>query len=386
MSALDNESRAGGLDTAAEALGAVKQAARQLDQVLADLLPAAARPRIAGTAMFRWSTRFRVREYVRCSLWVVPMLGGLAGVVLSYGSAKIDESVTVPLQWQYTQNTATTLLTTIVGAMVGLLGLVVTIGVLVVQQATSSLSPRFMRLWYSQRLQKAVLATFACTFAFAFGNLRRVNDTFVPDVGVTLAGIACSISLIMLLFYLDSFTHHLRPVAVASLVARRGQRVVTEARAVLTADPDLDLSAHTTGDPVLRVMSRRAGAVQAVHTDGLLAQAERHDCTLVLTFSVGDFVAADVTVIEVYGRSAPRPEALLGCLAFGVERTHRAGPGLCPADPGRHRDPSLVAGGERPHDGRPGPEPSRDAAADPVDGTAARHLLPRRRDRSPSRA
>ena len=278
--------------------------------------------------MFRWSAWFRVREYVRCSLWVVPMLGGLAGVVLSYGSAKIDESVTVPLQWQYTQNTATTLLTTIVGAMVGLLGLVVTIGVLVVQQATSSLSPRFMRLWYSQRLQKAVLATFACTFAFAFGNLRRVNDSFVPDVGVTLAGIACSISLIMLLFYLDSFTHHLRPVAVASLVARRGQRVVTEARAVLTADPDLDLSAHTTGDPVLRVMSRRAGAVQAVHTDGLLAQAERHDCTLVLTFSVGDFVAADVPVIEVYGRSAPRPEVLLGYLAFGVERTIEQDPGF----------------------------------------------------------
>ena len=30
--------------------------------------------------------------------------------------------------------------------------------------------------------------------------------------------------------------------------------------------------------------------MQAVHTGGLLAQAERHDCTLVLTCSVGDFV------------------------------------------------------------------------------------------------
>ena len=166
--------------------------------------------------MFRWSTRFRVREYVRCSLWVVPVLGGLVGVLLSYVSAEIDESVTVPPQWQYSPDTASTLLTTIVGAMVGLLGLVVTIGVLVVQQATSSLSPRFMRLWYSQRLQKAVLATFAGTFAFAFGNLRRMSDTFVPDVGVTMAGVACSFSLIMLLIYLDSFTHHLRPVAVAS--------------------------------------------------------------------------------------------------------------------------------------------------------------------------
>jgi uncharacterized membrane protein len=278
--------------------------------------------------MFRWSARFRAREYIRCSLWVVPMLGGVAGVLLSWVSAAIDESVTLPAQWQYTQNTATTLLTTIVGAMVGLLGLVVTIGVLVVQQATSSLSPRFMRLWYSQRLQKAVLAMFAGTFAFAFGNLRRVSETFVPDVGVTLAGIACSGSLVMLLLYLDNFTHHLRPVAVASLVARRGLRVLASAHAVLMSHPDLDVAAVTTGEPVLRVTSPRAGAVQAVHAAGLLAVAERHDCTLVLTCSVGDFVATGVTVIEVYGRSAPNAEALLGCMAFGVERTIEQDPGF----------------------------------------------------------
>jgi uncharacterized membrane protein len=278
--------------------------------------------------MLNWSVRFRLRQYIKCSLWVLPVLGGIAGILLSFVSADIDESVTVPVQWQYTQNTATTLLTTIVGAMVGLLGLVVTIGVLVVQQATSSLSPRFMRLWYSQRLQKAVLATFAGTFTFAFGNLRRVNDSFVPDVGVTVAGIACAGSLVMLLLYLDNFTHHLRPVAVASLVARRGQGVLTAARAELMAHPDLDVTAVTTGEPVLRVTSPRAGAVQAVHTAGLLALAERHDCTMVLAFSVGDFVPAGETVIEVYGRSSPAPDALLGCLAFGMERTIEQDPGF----------------------------------------------------------
>jgi uncharacterized membrane protein len=278
--------------------------------------------------MVSWSLRFRVRQYIRYSLWVVPMLGGVAGVLLSWVSADIDESVTLPVQWQYTQNTATTLLTTIVGAMVGLLGLVVTIGVLVVQQATSSLSPRFMRLWYSQHLQKAVLATFAGTFAFAFGNLRRVSDSFVPDVGITLSAIACAGSVLMLLIYLDSFTHHLRPVAVASLVARRGQRVLTTARSVLMAHPGLDEAAITTGEPSLRISSPRAGAVQAVHASGLLAQAERHDCTLVLTCSVGDFVPAGVTVIEVYGQSIPTPESLLGCMAFGDERTIEQDPGF----------------------------------------------------------
>jgi uncharacterized membrane protein len=64
--------------------------------------------------------------------------------------------------------------------MVGLLGFVVTIGVLVVQQATSTLSPRFMRLWYRDLLQKVVLATFAGTLTFSFSLLRQVEDTSVP--------------------------------------------------------------------------------------------------------------------------------------------------------------------------------------------------------------
>jgi uncharacterized membrane protein len=184
-----------------------------------------------------------------------------------------------------------------------------------------------MRLWYGQPLQKVVLATFAGTFAFAFANLRWVSNSFVPDVGVTVAGLACSGSLVMLLVYLDSFTHHLRPVAVASLVTRRGGRVLSEAGSVLADAQEAGEPART-DEPVLRVAARKAGALRAVHAAGLVGEARRHDCTLVLTCGVGDFVSPGVTLIEVYGGSAPRPEALLGCMAFGVERTIDQDPGF----------------------------------------------------------
>jgi uncharacterized membrane protein len=277
--------------------------------------------------MIGWAARYQARHYVRSSLWVLPVLGGIIGVLLAQISATLDRSVQLPEQWQYTQDTATTLLTTIVGAMVGLLGLVVTIGVLVVQQATASLSPRFMRLWYRQRLQKAVLATFAGTFAFAFSNLRRVNNTFIPDIGVTVAGVACSASLVMLLVYLDNFTHNLRPVAVASLVARGGQRVLADMRAVAHAATE-PVAADPAGEPVLRVGATRAGAIQAVHAAGLLALAVRHDSTLVMTCGVGDFVSPGVIVFEVYGDFAPPTDELLGCLALGIERTLEQDPGF----------------------------------------------------------
>ena len=98
------------------------------------------------------------------------------GAVLAQGAVLVDGAVRLPSNWTYSASTASRVLTAIVAAMVALLGFVVTIGVLVVQQATGTLSPRYMRLWYRDRLQKAVLATFAGTFTFAFSLLRGVED------------------------------------------------------------------------------------------------------------------------------------------------------------------------------------------------------------------
>jgi len=90
-----------------------------------------------------------------------------------------------------------------------------------------------MRLWYRDRLQKGVLAPLAGTFAF--GLLRRIEDDFVPDIGVTLAGVAVAASLGLLLIYLDRFTHRLRPVAVAALVRQAGLDVFEDWTAQIRA-------------------------------------------------------------------------------------------------------------------------------------------------------
>ncbi|WP_314622997.1 DUF2254 family protein, partial [Streptomyces stackebrandtii] len=146
-------------------------------------------------------------------------------------------------------------------AMVALLGFVVTIGVLVVQQATGTLSPRYMRLWYRDRLQKAVLATFTGTFAFAFSLLRSVETSSVPDLGVTLAGVAVAVSLVLLLIYLNRFTHSLRPVAVAELVARMGETVFTGGAAAILGAAPRGSGAVPSDGSVLQIRTVRGGAI-----------------------------------------------------------------------------------------------------------------------------
>ena len=247
----------------------------------------------------------------------MPLVGALAGPLLAGLVLEFDGHVTMPASWAYSESTASTILGSIASALVALTGFVVAFGVLVVQMATQTLSPRFMRLWYRDGLQKAVLATFVATLTYSLALLRGVDDTSVPDVGVTLAGIGVTVCVVLFLVYLDRFVHNLRPVAVAWNVAAAGARVFLEDEshpsATATTPPD--------GAPTLLVRCASPGAIQAIDREGLLATAIRHDCVLVLPNAVGDIVAHHTVLVEVHGATPPRPNDLRGMLALGEERT-----------------------------------------------------------------
>jgi hypothetical protein len=261
----------------------------------------------------------------RKPLWVIPFLAAVLGPVLAQLTVLLDRSIQVPEAWQYSASTATGVLSVLVGAMVGLIGFVVTIGVLVVQLATGTLSPRFMRLWYRDPLQKVVLAMFAGTLTFSFSLLRHVKEASVPNIGVTAAGLLVAASLLLLLLYLDRFTHSLRPVAVAALVADAGRRVI-ETMPVqpvpVMGTADSRPSGIRAAEPPMVVRAARSGAIQAIDRRGLLALARRHGCLLVLLRSVGDFVPAGASLVQVFGPAPATAERRLRRMfALGRERT-----------------------------------------------------------------
>ena len=136
-----------------------------------------------------WARRFRARQYIRGSLWILPLIGGLLGVALGELDVIVDKSLHLSGELAYSASTASTLLTTIVGAMAALTGFVVTVTTLVVQMATGTFSARYMRLWYRDRQLKALLAMLIGTLAFSFTLLRRVEADFVPNLGVSVAGV-----------------------------------------------------------------------------------------------------------------------------------------------------------------------------------------------------
>jgi uncharacterized membrane protein len=272
-----------------------------------------------------WRRIFRVRLYVRDSLWVMPLTAAIVGVVLGSIDIHLERSEHVSPMFQYSTSTATTLLATLVGATAALTGFVVTVTTLVVQMATGTFSARYMRLWYRDRMLKILLALLVGTLSFSFSLMRRVEGTFVPNIGVTVAGALLVLSLLVFLVFLDRYLHRLRPVAVAAIVYGYFRRNF-EYEVHRAGHPEVFVGVLAAGpeEPSLEVLSRRAGAIQAVDAEFLLRWAREHDCLVVMRHGIGDFVPSGAKLIDVYGgRDFGRNGArqLGDGVALGQERT-----------------------------------------------------------------
>ncbi|MER6119987.1 DUF2254 family protein [Streptomyces sp. NPDC001743] len=129
-------------------------------------------------------------------------------------------------------------------------------------------------------------------------------------------------SLLLLLVYLNRFTHNLRPVAIADVVGRMGEDVFEHAAKTLGASaPDRGQAAER-GRPVTVVRATGGGVIQAVHTAGLSAVAARHDCVISVPHVIGDYVHRGAVLVEVHGGSSPPDDRrVTGLIALGPERT-----------------------------------------------------------------
>lgn len=266
-----------------------------------------------------WAARFRFRQYLKESLWIYPLAAVIVGALLAVLTRQADTSVTVPAGWRYSPSTAGTILTSIVGAMIGLIGFVVTVTVLAIQMATGTFSARYMRIWYRDGLLQATLTVLVGTGAFAFSLLRQVTSTRAPNIGVSVAGTLVAVGLVLFLLFFSRFVHRLRPVAVAGLAGQIASRMVRTV--IQVAETGTQVAEITDDRPALTVRSPRDGAIQAINVRGLVKWATRHNSVLDIQAAVGDFVTAGQPVIAVFGDATAAARRLQGMIALGVERT-----------------------------------------------------------------
>jgi uncharacterized membrane protein len=273
--------------------------------------------------------RFRVWNYLRSSLWFVPVLCVLAGAGLSFATIAFDRYIgaAIPRSVSGDPEAALAILTTVAASMVTLTGLVLTITMVVVQLAMGQFTPRVLRTILRDRPSQLAIGVFVATFAHAMLVLREVEapspadpDGFVPGLAIFVAYVLILVSIMVLVSYVHHIGQSLRVASLIDSVGDETRELLFELYPDVGAD-DGFLPDTQPGNADQIVSAPAPRVLYKIDERELVEAAEDADVTLVLVPRIGDFVPEGVPVFEVHGGTVVEDGQLLSALAFGRERT-----------------------------------------------------------------
>jgi uncharacterized membrane protein len=279
-----------------------------------------------------WRTRWRIYEYVRNSIWIVPAVFSALAIAMGIVIPTIDEHSKTTIGIAFGSDAARGVLGAIAGGMITFTGFVFSILLLAVQFGSSQFSPRMLRRFLRDPNTKIALGIFMATFIYALTVLRVVGTSkdpnFVPNNSVSIALLLLLLSMLMFLRLISRTTQGLRVAAVLRDLGRDARRVVDRVYPEPVAEsnePDRD--PEPTGPARAVIYGAEPGILQSVDSRGLIERARKADTVIELVPRVGDLVAADSVLFRVHGDGgAVDDEWLRGAVAVGDERTMRQDP------------------------------------------------------------
>lgn len=274
-----------------------------------------------------WIQRYKLRNYIRNSVWILPVLAIVAAMLAVNGLHWVEARA----GWKsdFDPAAALALFGTLAGAMFTFIVFLSSSLLLVVQLASAQLTPRIVGLVFRQRVTRFALTLFTFTFAFTLGVLVRIHGS-VPAVTAQLAAYLCLISIGTFLVLIDRLGKLLRPSGALRAVGRRGHEVIQSVYPRrLSQQPAVSQSSVKTtgGEAVGTVSSPNDGVLLAFDQEGLVALAQKTGCVVELLPQVGDLVAAGSPLFRIFGcKDGPSASALCQSVALGQERTMEQDP------------------------------------------------------------
>lgn len=247
-----------------------------------------------------WLRKLAVR--VGSSLWFLPVLCVLGGVLISFATITLDRALdyrAIPQVLVGRPTSANAILTTIAVSMVSLATLVLTITMVVVQLAMGQFSPRIVQRILRDKPSQLAIGLFIATFVHALLTIREVVDRGdgtgqVPGIAVATSYLLVLASIAVLVIYVHHIGQSLRVSALIELVGQDTRKLV-DRRYTDAVPPPVDPDAPRV------IAAPKSGVVTMIGTDALVSEAERADCLLELVPALGAFVPAGGPLFIVHG-------------------------------------------------------------------------------------
>ncbi len=284
-----------------------------------------------------WRTKWRIYEYIRNSIWIVPAILGALAVVMGIILPDIDERTGDAIGVSFGASAAQGILGALAGGMITFTGFVFSILLLAVQFGSSQFSPRMLRRFLRDPTTKISLGIFMATFIYALLVLRKIepadNADFIPDLSVSVSLIMLLLSMVMFLRLISKTTQGLRVAVVVGDLGRDGAAVMQRVYPEPVEGPEAGGIEEVDGGEGAAEPSRvvtygqEPAVLQSVDTHGLVAIAAEADVVIELIPPVGDLIAWDAPLFAIHGEGEDiEDERLRRSIAVGDERTMRQDP------------------------------------------------------------
>jgi uncharacterized membrane protein len=275
-----------------------------------------------------WKQFYYVRDYLRSSLWIVP----LVAIPLELAATRILHRLDGWLGWTFLGlgvPGAQAMLNAIVTATLSFV--VFTFGSLLValQVASGQLTPRIIAtVLVRNDVVRYTTGLFIFTLLFAVSANNRMQGTVFQLVMFVAAGLGV-FCFAAFLYLIDYAARLLRPISILSRVGQAGLKVIESVYPEPTLGANRsDAPRHELGEPG-RVIPHGGTSeiVLAANLRELIAQAQRSNGVIEFVPQVGDFIATDEPLFKLYGGAASLDaDDLRSAVAFGLERTMEQDP------------------------------------------------------------
>lgn len=304
---------------------------------------------ITSRLLISWAT-------VRDSLWFVPALAAIGGAVLAFVAVRIPTPETdgrFVEVWLFGGGVegARGVLSAIAGSLITVTGVVFSITIVAIQQASSQFTPRVLGSFMADRVNQVVLGVFIGTFTYTLLVLRTIRsaaddrERFVPNVGVTIALVLLLASIAALIVFIN---HAARSLQVSVILDREARRAIDRIGQLY---PPMDHAYHVEaaardgerpapkpkqfdddeaappacpiGEPA-EVLADRAGYLQAMDAERLWDAGDGRELTVRMELHVGAFAFAGKPLASVWPASALDDElaaAVRDAFVLGASRT-----------------------------------------------------------------
>jgi uncharacterized membrane protein len=299
-----------------------------------------------------WNHRYSLISHARSSLWIVPLLAVMAGMVLKRAAVAVGN-------WLVTQHgydvqngflavsaeEAHAILDRIFTLNMSCLVFTFSSLLVAIQIAGGQYTPRIIATTLLRNnVVRWIVGLFVFSLLWTHRTMTELGQSpVVPQLQVALATAIGLASLVAFILLIDYSARLLRPVSLVGRVAEQGFAVIryvypdslSEERMPSSSASEQErtgaeaVKARTRRGPANRIvpLHGRSGVVLAVNLQGLVQEARRADCIIEFAVQVGDFIATDEPLFYLYGNTESISDRRLrGFVALGAERTMEQDP------------------------------------------------------------